>query len=449
MATIGPEGRARLVQEGDDKGKCVCYWMSRDQRAKDNSSLALAVQKANKLDLPVLSFFCLAPTFLGATERHYAFMLKGLQETEKDLTRLGIGFHLLMGEPSSAVLEYLAKIEPAVMVTDFDPLRSKRRWIEEVRQGTKVTIYEVDSHNIIPCWLASNKREWAAATFRLKVRRLLPVFLPELGPTKRPRLPWREFVRTDWRVALASLHVEERGPELNWIVPGPKAASDALKNLIVSRLEGYAERRNDPTIEGQSDLSPFLHFGQISPHRVAWEITNADASTESKEAFLEELTVRRELSDNFCLNTPDYDSFGSFPEWARTSLDQHRSDKRDYVYSLREFEEARTHDPLWNAAQREMVVRGKMHGYLRMYWAKKVLEWSESPEDALRTAVHLNDSYELDGRDPNGYAGIAWSIGGVHDRAWPPRKVFGKVRFMSYSGAKSKFDVAAYIAKWT
>ncbi len=164
-----------------------------------------------------------------------------------------------------------------------------------------------------------------------------------------------------------------------------------------------------------------------------------------KDAFLEELIIRRELSDNFCFYNPRYDSFDGFPEWARKTLNEHRKDRRPYLYSLEQFETAQTHDKLWNAAQTEMVKRGKMHGYMRMYWAKKILEWTPSPEVAMEVAIHLNNRYELDGRDPNGYAGIAWSIGGVHDRAWNERNIFGKIRYMSYNGCKSKFNIEGYV----
>jgi deoxyribodipyrimidine photo-lyase len=181
---------------------------------------------------------------------------------------------------------------------------------------------------------------------------------------------------------------------------------------------------------------------------VALEAERFGDNIKSQEAFLEELVVRRELSDNFCFYNEDYDRFRGFPEWARTSLDKHRDDPREYIYSLEAFERAATHDPLWNAAQLEMVKRGKMHGYMRMYWAKKILEWTESPERAMEIAIYLNDRYQLDGRDSNGYAGIAWSLGGVHDRPWRERPVFGKLRYMNFNGCKRKFDVRAYIAKW-
>jgi len=217
-----------------------------------------------------------------------------------------------------------------------------------------------------------------------------------------------------------------------------------LREFLRERLPWYHEGRNDPMEDAQSNLSPYLHFGHISAQRIVLEVTKHDANRESQEAFLEELIVRRELSDNFCFYNAHYDHFEGFPDWAKKTLNDHRKDTREYVYSLDDFGRGDTHDQLWNAAQREMVRRGKMHGYMRMYWGKKILEWTESPEEAIKIAIYLNDRYELDGRDTNGYAGIAWSIGGVHDRAWPERPIFGKIRYMSYHGCKSKFDVMAY-----
>jgi deoxyribodipyrimidine photo-lyase len=203
--------------------------------------------------------------------------------------------------------------------------------------------------------------------------------------------------------------------------------------------------RNDPAKDGQSNLSPYMHFGHISAQRIALDVSMSDINKESREAFLEELIVRRELSDNFCFYNAHYDNFDGFPEWGKKTLNAHRKDKREYLYNIKQFENAETHDDLWNAAQIQMLKTGKMHGYMRMYWAKKILEWTESPEKAMEIAIYLNDRYELDGRDPNGYTGIAWSIGGLHDRAWNERPVFGKIRYMSYNGCKTKFDVIKYI----
>ena len=233
--------------------------------------------------------------------------------------------------------------------------------------------------------------------------------------------------------------------EADWITPGEKASLRVLKGFIEKKLGSYETGRNDPSADGQSDLSPYLHFGQISAQRIAIEVSKTNAAKKSREAFLEELVVRRELSDNYCYYNRNYDNVEGFPEWAKKTLHAHRNDKREYLYVRAQFENGETHDDLWNAAQMEMVKRGKMHGYMRMYWAKKILEWTGSPEQAMEVAVYLNDKYELDGRDPNGYTGIAWSIGGVHDRAWNERPVFGKIRYMSYNGCKSKFDIKKYI----
>jgi deoxyribodipyrimidine photo-lyase len=236
---------------------------------------------------------------------------------------------------------------------------------------------------------------------------------------------------------------------VEWLEPGEAAASAALEAFVAERLWGYAQRRNDPNAAGQSDLSPYLHFGQLSAQRVALAVSAAPAPDRDREAFLEELIVRRELADNWCLHNEHYDTPAGFPAWSRETLLLHQPDPRPYLYDRGELEAARTHDPLWNAAQNEMVRRGKMHGYLRMYWAKKILEWSPDAAEAMATAIYLNDRYELDGRDPNGYAGIAWSIGGVHDRPWFSRAIFGKVRYMSLSGARRRFDVGAYVARWS
>jgi len=216
---------------------------------------------------------------------------------------------------------------------------------------------------------------------------------------------------------------------------------DSLSETLI----GYNEDRNDPNRRGLSNLSPYFHFGHISPQRVALEIKDSSLSNADKDVFLEEMIVRRELSDNFCEYESNYDSFEGFHPWAKNTLNEHREDKRDYLYPKEQFEQADTHDLLWNAAQNQMRLTGKMHGYMRMYWAKKILEWSPSPEIALQVAIDLNDKYELDGRDPNGYAGIAWSIGGVHDRAWFERPVYGKIRYMNFNGCKSKFNVQKYI----
>jgi deoxyribodipyrimidine photo-lyase len=233
-------------------------------------------------------------------------------------------------------------------------------------------------------------------------------------------------------------------------MPGAGKANEMLRSFINYRLPHYADKSNDPNADAVSRLSPYFHFGQLSAQRAAYEIQNLHSPSPDTRAFLEQLIIRRELSDNFCFYSQDgrYDSFEGLREWAQKTLDEHRNDPREYIYSRDEFMNAKTHDPLWNAAQREMLINGCMHNYMRMYWAKKILEWSPSPEYAIDTAVYLNDTCSLDGRDPNGYAGILWSIGGVHDRAWGERPVFGKIRYMSANGCRRKFDVDAYIQRF-
>jgi len=252
---------------------------------------------------------------------------------------------------------------------------------------------------------------------------------------------------TDWEKVKKSLGSDRSVPEIKWLKPGYENAIELLDNFLKKKIYNYSALRNDPNMDAQSDLSPYLHSGQISAQRVVLEISKLDIKAEIKDHFLDELIIRRELSDNFCFYEEHYDSFECYPDWAKETLNIHRSDKRPYIYSLENLENARTHDELWNASQMQMAKSGKMHGYLRMYWAKKILEWTKHPEEAVEYAIYLNDRYSLDGRDPNGYAGISWSIGGLHDRAWAERDIFGKIRYMSYEGCKRKFDIDSYIKK--
>ena len=440
--------RARILKAGKERRGPVVYWMSREQRAHDNWATLLAQHLARERRVPLMVVFALAPRFLGATLRQYAFMLAGLAEVARELEDYRIPFHLVRGEPGDELPKWLKDREAALLVTDFDPLQIKRAWKEDVARQLNVPCFEVDAHNIVPCWLASPKQEWAAYSFRPKIHRALEEFLTPFPALLKHPFPAGETGEgLDVHELLDSLDIDRTVTTVTWLSPGERAAGERLEQFLAERLPHYEKDRNDPTRDGQSDLSPYLHFGHLAPQRVALEVQKSGAPAADKAAFLEELIVRRELSDNFCYYNRDYDRFAGFPEWARKTLDEHRADEREYLYSLAEFEAARTHDPLWNAAQLEMVRRGKMHGYLRMYWAKKILEWTATPEEAQEAAIYLNDRYELDGRDPNGYVGIAWSLGGVHDRAWGERRIFGKIRYMSYKGAAGKFDVKAYIEK--
>ncbi|NIM60014.1 MAG: deoxyribodipyrimidine photo-lyase [Candidatus Aminicenantes bacterium] len=437
--------RVRILKQAEEKPGPIVYWMSRDQRAHDNWALFFSQELAFKQRTSLAVIFCLVPQFLGATIRQYAFMLKGLEETEKNLRAKNISFFLVLGSPEKEIAKFAVQNKISALVTDFDPLRLKRAWKKNVMDGIDIPVYEVDAHNIIPSWIASPKQEFAAYTFRPKVKRQLSEFMDDFPNLKNHPFSWKEKVEeTDWKRAKKSLKVDKSVLEVDWIKPGEKAAKQMLSHFIQNKLSDYDAKRNDPNQDGQSNLSPYLHFGQISAQRVALAIKKSSHPASRRQAFLEELIVRRELADNFCFYNEHYDNFKGFPDWAKKTLNEHRHDRREYLYSLEQLETAQTHDDLWNAAQKEMMKTGKMHGYMRMYWAKKILEWTETPEEALKIAICLNDKYELDGRDPNGYVGVAWSIGGVHDRAWFPRPIFGKIRFMSNRGAQSKFDVKAY-----
>ncbi len=435
----------------------VIYWMSRDQRVDDNWALIYAqelaaVRTPTNARRPLAVAFCLAPSFLSATMRQYAFMLDGLKEVESRLRALRIPFFLLAGNPDEEISTLASRHGAGAVVTDFDPLAIKKSWREKAAKSLSCALFEVDAHNVVPCRLASQKLEYGAYTLRPKINRLLTEFLtgfPAVRPSSEKRTKWKGTLKlVSWPRALSALKADKGVAKVDWINAGPRAAKKALKKFITKGVFNYDEKRNDPNARAQSDLSPYLHFGQLSAQRVALSVLASSAPRAAKDAFLEELIVRRELADNFCLYCEGYDSTQAFPAWARETLAAHASDAREYTYSLAKFEQAKTHDALWNAAQNEMMKTGKMHGYMRMYWAKKILEWTKSPNDAMKIAIYLNDRYELDGRDPSGYAGIAWAIGGVHDRAWPGRPVFGKIRYMNERGCRSKFDVDAYIAKW-
>jgi deoxyribodipyrimidine photo-lyase len=426
----------------------VVYWMSREQRVADNWGLYQAQQFALKRNVPLLVVFTLADGFIGATLRQYGFMLRGLEQVARRLSELSVPFLLLRGDPQQSMLRFIQQEQIGCVVCDFDPLRIKRRWFDGAAAAAQVAFIEVDGHNIVPCRFASPKREYGAYTLRPKLRRVLAEFLTDIPQLVPHPFGWStepEPFAVDQ--LLSQLQPDTGVAEVATVLPGEAAAGEALSDFMNHRLSGYGVRRNNPLVNGQSGLSPWLHFGQLSPQRVALSIARS-GDTDDVEAVLEELIVRRELSDNFCFYCPVYDTIDAAPDWACRTLEKHRHDTRAYCYSQDEFEQAATHDPLWNAAQREMLQTGKMHGYLRMYWAKKILEWSESPEEAISTAIYLNDRYSLDGRDPNGYAGIAWSMCGVHDRAWGERSVFGTIRYMSYDGCKRKFDLAAYCSRW-
>ena len=361
---------------------------------------------------------------------------------------MNIPFHLLRGDPAKQIPGFLRSNKISILVTDFDPLRIKRKWKSSLAEKISIPFHEVDAHNIVPCFQASPKQEYGAYTIRPKINRVLDEYLEDFPDIKaNNKTAGIKYQEIDFEGILKEIKIDRSVGEVKDIEPGEKGAIKTLDTFLNGRIDGYGSKRNNPDNDMQSGLSPYLHFGHISAQRIAMEVLGSDTAGQDRDAFLEELIIRRELSDNYCYYNPHYDGFDGFPDWAQKTLNDHRGDPRQYIYPADKLEGSATHDSLWNAAQSQMVFTGKMHGYMRMYWAKKILEWTPSPEEAQEIAIYLNDKYSLDGRDPNGYTGIAWSIGGVHDRAWGERPVFGKVRYMSYNGAKSKFDIKSYINK--
>jgi deoxyribodipyrimidine photo-lyase len=452
--------RVRKLNDFKSSNKDVVYWMSRDQRAFDNWALVFAASLAKQNDSRLAVIFCLDKEFPDSNLRHFDFLLKGLKEVRDDLKDLGIEFYFIQENPEKGVVDFLTKNKVENLVTDFSPLKIKQKWTKDVLDfcnQNEISYFEVDAHNVVPVWAASDKEEYAARTIRSKINSKLDEFLTDFPDIAKITKDLKGYNSKDFKsdfevqeILDSIKNLDKTVKSVDWILPGAKEANKNLKKFIEKRLGGYDELRNDPNQEYESDLSPYFHFGQISSQRVAFEVKKYASQKDEPslaESYLEELIVRKELADNFCFYNSNYDNVNSFKDWAKKTLDEHANDKREYLYSFEEFEQARTHDELWNAAQLQMVNLGKMHGFMRMYWAKKILEWTQNYTQAFDFATKLNDKYSLDGRDPNGFTGVAWSIGGIHDRAWFEREVFGKIRYMNYNGCKRKFDVGAYIKR--
>ena len=437
--------RSKKLNAINYSGGNVVYWMQRDRRFHNNWALIYAQNIAIKYKVPLTVFYSLNGNFANANPRQYGFLLRGLSETIEVFKKHNIPFHLRRGDVLTSLHNYISSSNTGYLITDFSPLKVYKKRLNKIIEDIEIPVDMVDAHNIVPAWIASDKQEFAAHTIRRKIHILLDSFLHSFPKViSHPFNVNIEHETIDPDAILRELQIDNSVQEVNWINPGENEGKRSLKTYLYERMDVTGESRNDPNKDSLSNLSPYIHFGQLSAQEIALQVIATEDSV-GKDTFLEQLIVRRELSDNFCYYNDDYDSFNGFHSWAQKTLNEHREDQREYLYSSSEFENANTHDKLWNAAQHQMIVSGKMHGFMRMYWAKKILEWSEDPEAALQIAIDLNDKYELDGRDPNGYTGIAWSIGGIHDRPWFERPVFGKVRYMNYNGCKRKFDVNKYI----
>ncbi|WP_022850514.1 deoxyribodipyrimidine photo-lyase [Limisalsivibrio acetivorans] len=431
--------RIQVLNKGEMSGKYVLLWIQQSQRAHFNHALEYAVHQANSKGLPVLAVFGVTENFPGANMRHYSFMLEGLMELEAALKERGIPLVVRLGSPDEVVLSF--EDEAAMIVCERGYLRIQREWRRNVGDRAVCPVVQVESDVVVPVESASGKEEYGAYTIRPKINKLLDYFMekPPVIDLKNP-FDGNDFDSEHLDGLLDTLELDRSVEPVAGCKGGYSHAKERLDYFIENVLHQYDEERNDPNSGAVSGLSPYLHFGQISPLEIALEAKGKEGSP----AFLEELIVRRELAVNMAFYNPDYDSLNALPGWAQDTLKAHEGDMREYLYTLEQLENCDTHDPAWNAAQLEMKRTGKMHGYMRMYWGKKIIEWSESAEEAYKAAIYLNDKYHLDGRDPNGFTGVLWCFG-KHDRPWKEREIFGKVRYMNYNGLKRKFDVDAYI----
>jgi deoxyribodipyrimidine photo-lyase len=448
MREIVQHERIKLLNDrAAARGRFVLSWMQAAQRVECNHALEYAIGRANELALPVVVYFGLTEKYPEANERHYRFMLEGIAGVRDALGKRGIKLVVrAVSSPEKGAIE-LSK-DAALVVVDRDYLRHTRAWRDVAAREMKCPLVQVETNVVVPVEEASPKEEYAAATIRPKIMKQLGRFMAPLGALrpKRDSLALRipSLDISDAGAALARMKIDRSVRGIEGPRGGTSEAKRRLRAFIAAKLPHFADLRNDPNADCLSGMSPYLHFGQISPLFIALEVAKKGGAG-SKE-YLEELVVRRELSMNFVFYNERYDSFEALPDWARKTLREHAKDRREYVYGAEAFENARTHDPCWNAAQDEMRVTGTMHGYMRMYWGKKILEWSRTPEEGYRIALALNNKYELDGRDPNGYAGVAWCFG-KHDRPWQRRAVFGMVRYMNANGLRRKFDADAYVER--
>jgi deoxyribodipyrimidine photo-lyase len=439
--------RAAQLRKG---GRCVVYWMQRAMRIVDNPALDVAIEAGNAVGLPVVVFFSVIPNYPNANLRHYHFLAQGLRDVEQDAAERGVGF-VVRRHPDNSLETFLEEVEAALLIGDESRCREPERWRTVLARRLKLPYWTVDADVVVP------SRVFGRSYVLLHhFRPHLKAELPKYFVTARRIRPDREW---KMRKTLPSFSLSEdithgfKGLNrsvrpVDTFTGGSHAALKRLREFVRDDLKNYEETRNHPEVHGTSRLSPYLHFGHIGPLTIALAVNDAvkkgRAPERAGEKFLDELIGWRELAVLFVQHEPNYDNWKCAAPWARKTLMDHGGDKRE-CYSFEKLERGQTGDDLWNAAQQQMVETGWMHNYMRMYWGKKILEWAPNPALAFEWAVTLNDRYELDGRDPNGYAGIAWAIVGRHDRPWFDRPVFGLVRPMSGASLRKKFDTEKYI----
>jgi deoxyribodipyrimidine photo-lyase len=434
-------------------GKCVVYWMQRAMRIHENPALDVAIDAANILGLPVIVFFSVIPNYPNANLRHYHFMQQGLRDVETDAAARGVGF-VLRRHPDNSLEKFLEEVQAALLIGDENPCREPERWRKALARKLKLPYWTVDADVVVPS-AVFGRDYFLLQHMRPHLKAALPKFLlPPANPA--PKHNWRKPASLvsyplDQDITAGFKTLDRTIGPVDTFTGGTHSALKHLRDFITHGLKDYDEKRNHPEVQGTSRLSPYLHFGNIGPLTIAVAVEQACAQGKAPRAtcdrFLEQVIAWRELSVLFVKYNPNYDNWECAEPWARQTLVQHAADPRPHRYTFNQLERAETSDDLWNAAQRQMVTQGWMHNYMRMYWAKMILEWSPDPARAYEWAVTLNDRYLLDGRDPNGYQGVAWAIVGKHDRPWFNRPVFGLVRPMSGASTAKKFDSKAYIAQ--
>ncbi len=441
------EERIHSLKTIDDKhGDYIVYRMQQAQRLDYNHALVYAIVRANLNNLPLLVHFSITK-YPEANLRHYHFMLTGLLELRKRLEILGIRMIIEVGDPIENTIRVCNTAQE--LITDKGYLRIQRHWTDEITQRVNCSVTEIESDVLVPIETVSQKQEYSAATIRRKIHRLFDRFnidcpvLPTLQNQSKIKLPYQFKEYDTIQEYLDQLDLDDSVSISPFYLPSEKQAQLHLINFIDQGLKDYESKKNDPSLHGFSDMSPYLHFGQISSLYILRKIYESGISAES---YIEELIIRRELAMNFVYFNKEYDSYSGLPLWSRKTLLAHQNDRRDAIYSIHELEAAQTHDKYWNSAQIEMVLTGKMHGYMRMYWGKKIIEWTNSPEEAYQFALYLNNKYELDGRDANGFTGVGWCFG-LHDRPWKSRVIFGNVRYMNAKGLERKFNMEKYVNK--
>ncbi len=432
-------------------GRCVVYWMQRAQRGIDNHAVDIAVEVANLLGLPLVVYFAGIKNFPHANLRHYVFLNQGLPDIETELAKRNISF-VMRRAPHESHEQLLHDVDAAFLIGDENPMRIPESWRSQLASKISIPFWTVDTDVVVPSKLIETA-QYGAYTIRPRLYRMLPEFLvPYANPHaahswSRPKGFRADSVHEDMTAGWQDFD-RSVGPVEFW-KGGTHAALKRLKLFTSTMLANYDETRNHPEVDGTSALSPYLHYGHIGPLTIALAVDAAAKAdpklAKARDSYFNELVAWRELAVNFVRTSPHYDSWLCAENWAKTTIAEHARDEREHLYTLEQLEAAETHDELWNAAQVQMVRHGWMHNYLRMYWAKKILEWTPDAATAVKHAIYLNDRYFLDGRDPNGYAGIAWAMVGKFDRAWGERPIFGKIRYMSGASTGRKFDSKKYV----